>query len=541
MVRKAAGNLYGSTSAAVFKLDTASTFKVLHSPGANAGLMMDAAGNLYGSSSEGIFKLDATGKFTVLDSSHSSGATLALDAAGNLYGTTQFGGVTDSKCLNTSCGTVFKLDTTGTYTVFHSFTATGNDGYNPLAGLVADEAGNLYGTTPYGGAPNCIGGAHNPVGCGTVFKLSPSGVETIFNFQGGDHPVAGLVLDAAGNIYGATEWTGPTAGDSALLFKMNSQGTETQLFSLTGGGLDRTFPAESLILDAAGNLYGTTQLGGALGAGTVFKLNPTGPATFSFSVSPAGTGTGTVAGTAGSADCSTACTGFYAPGTAMTLTAVPAAGSIFTGWTGGCTGTGICHVNTGSSAVVVWSVFDLDFSVSASTFMPATVSPGGSSTSTVNVAPLSSFSGSVAFTCSVQPAPALAPTCLIGPSSATPGTPATLTVRTTAPVVGAASPSVGNGLFFGLSLSLVALALACIRFGPAQKRSNWKHAAAALACVLLAVLVFQVGCAGSSVNPSGGSSGTPAGIYTITVTGTYTGTYPSGTLVHSVPTMLTVQ
>jgi hypothetical protein len=120
-----------------------------------------------------------------------------------------------------------------------------------------------------------------------------------------------------------------------------------------------------------------------------------------------------------------------------------------------------------------------------------------------------------------------------------------MTVRTTAAVAGAASPSVGNGLFFGLSLSLVTLALACIRFGPKQKTSNWKHAAAALACVLFAVLVFQVGCAGSSANPGGGggggSSGTPAGTYTITVTGTYTGTYPFGTLVHSVPTMLTVQ
>jgi hypothetical protein len=97
-------------------------------------------------------------------------------------------------------------------------------------------------------------------------------------------------------------------------------------------------------------------------------------------------------------------------------------------------------------------------------------------------------------------------------------------------------------LFFGLSLPLVALALACIALCPEQKRKNWKHAAAALACVLFTVVVFQVGCAGSSANPcGGGSSGTPAGTYTITFTGTYTGTYPSGTLVYSVSTTLTVQ
>jgi hypothetical protein len=199
-------------------------------------------------------------------------------------------------------------------------------------------------------------------------------------------------------------------------------------------------------------------------------------------------------------------------------------------------------VNTGSAEVVVWSVFDLDFSVSASALIPVSVSAGGSSTSTVNVVPLSSFNGSVAFTCSVQPTPDFAPTCLVSPNPATPGTPATLTVRTTGPVAGARSPSVGNGLFFGVSLPLGVLALISIGFCPEQKRRNWKHAAVALACVLLAVLVFQVGCAGSSANPGGGgSSSTPAGTYTITVTGTYTGTYPSGTLVHSVQTTLKVQ
>jgi len=385
------------------------------------------------------------------------------------------------------------------------------------------------------------------VGCGTVFKLSSSGAETIFNFQGGDHPITGLVLDAAGNLYGTTEFAGPTAGTPTLLFEMDSHGRETDLFSFAGGGVDRAYPTASLIRDAAGNLYGTTQYGDSFGAGTVFKLNPSGPATFPFDQAPAGTGVGTVIGNAAGINCSASCAGYYPPATPITLTATPAAGSVFTGWTRGCTGTGICHVNTGSTAVVVWSVFDLDFSVSASALTPVSVSPGGSSTSTVNVNPLSSFSGSVAFTCSVQPAPALAPTCSIGPSSTAPGTPATLTVRTTPPVAGAASRSVSNRLLFALSLPLIALALATIVFGPEQKspkqkRKTGKQIAYAFACVLFAALALQIGCAGGSANPvGGGSPGTPAGTYTITVTGTYVGAYPSGTLVHSVPTMLTVQ
>jgi hypothetical protein len=120
-------------------------------------------------------------------------------------------------------------------------------------------------------------------------------------------------------------------------------------------------------------------------------------------------------------------------------------------------------------------------------------------------------------------------------------------VRTTPPVAGAASRSVSNRLFLALSLPLIALALATIVFrpkqkSPEQKRRPGKQIAYAFACVLFAALALQIGCAGGSANPvGGGSSGTPAGAYTITVTGTYVGTYPSGTLVHSVPTMLTVQ
>lgn len=411
LVRDSAGNLYGTTQSGgassngtVFKLYPTGTLTVLHNPGALAGLVMDAAGNLYGTTSEGIFKLDSAGTFTVLDRSAGSGATLALDPAGNLYGTTELGGLAGNGCLNKQCGTVFRLDMAGTYTTLYSFTTGvgGGDGYNPVAGVLLDAAGNLYGTTLSGGSLNCLGGQKNPTSCGTVFKLDPAGVETVYNFNyaGGEEPNVGLVRDAVGNLYGTTEFTGPQAGTSALLFEMNTSGAETVLFSFTGGGLDRTYPTGSLTLDAAGNLYGTTQFGGSVGAGTVFKLNPTGAATFPLTIAPAGTGSGTVTGNLPGIDCPTSCSAFYVPGTAVTLTATAAAGSSFTNWgVAGCSGAGSCNVTTGSAEVVVFATFNLDFSLSASALTPVTVSPGGSSTSTVNVAAQSGFGGSVALTC----------------------------------------------------------------------------------------------------------------------------------------------
>jgi uncharacterized repeat protein (TIGR03803 family) len=173
LVLDSAGNLYGTTQyggpvtaacgigcGTVFKLDPSGpTLTPLHNIGSSGGLVMDGAGILYGSTTEGIFKLDpATRVFTVLDSSAGSGATLALDPAGNLYGTTELGGLNNSVCLNNSCGTVFELDTARTYTTLYSFTAVGDDGYNPAAGVALDAAGNLYGTTPYGGVPDCTAG-----------------------------------------------------------------------------------------------------------------------------------------------------------------------------------------------------------------------------------------------------------------------------------------------------------------------------------------------------------------------------------------------
>jgi uncharacterized repeat protein (TIGR03803 family) len=219
-----------------------------------------------------VFKLDTTGRETVLHSFTGTPdgaiprAALVRDAAGNLYGTTVFGGA------SIGYGTVFKLDTTGKETVLHSFTAT--DGSGPVAALVRDAAGNLYGTTAYGGASLS----------GTVFKLDTSGTETVLHsFTGradGAIPYAALVRDHAGNLYGNTAYGG--ASGYGTVFKLDTTGRETVLHSFTGAS-DGASPFDALVRDPAGNLYGTATFGGdpfcSSGCGTVFKLDTTGKET----------------------------------------------------------------------------------------------------------------------------------------------------------------------------------------------------------------------------------------------------------------------
>jgi uncharacterized repeat protein (TIGR03803 family) len=185
-------------------------------------------------------------------------AALIQDSAGNLYGTTSSGG-------DSGLGVVFELDTANSETVLHTF--TGPDGAVPHGGLVLDGFGNLYGTTSSGGAS----------GLGTVFKIDTSGTETVLHsFAGspdGAHPYAGLVMDNSGNLYGTTENGG--ASGRGTVFKADNTGTETVLHSFAGGSSDGADPTARVILDANGNLYGTTFRGGSSGRGTVFELDTT--------------------------------------------------------------------------------------------------------------------------------------------------------------------------------------------------------------------------------------------------------------------------
>ena len=205
-------------------------------------------------------------------------AGLLMDDSGNLYGTTTFGGkVNGAHCGGSGylgCGTVFKLDTKGVENVLHNF--SGADGANPRATPIMDARGSLYGTTAFGGKLQDCGGT-GFAGCGVAFKLSGQKETVLHRFTGGwdgAFPPAGLVMDVNGVLYGTTNAGGSVGG--GVVFKL--AGTkETVLHSFTGGK-DGNYLSAGLLLDARGNLYGTDAYGGDIdcdypnGCGVVFKL-----------------------------------------------------------------------------------------------------------------------------------------------------------------------------------------------------------------------------------------------------------------------------
>ena len=256
------------------------------SPGA---LVRDPAGNLYGITIGGgawgqgvVFKIDAAGQQTVLYSFRggADGARpiggLIRDEVGNLYGTTLSGGNSCDVTPDPSCGVVFKIDAAGQETVVYAFTG-GNTGFIPYSGVVRDSAGNLYGTTAFGGKSDY----------GVVFKVDPSGHEIVLHsFTGGADggiPNSGVLLDS-GNLYGTTTCGGAGGGcpkDTGVVYRLDAAGHETVLYNFTGG-TDGGYPLANLVGDADGNLYGTTDGGGTANQGVVFKLNPAGQETVLF-------------------------------------------------------------------------------------------------------------------------------------------------------------------------------------------------------------------------------------------------------------------
>jgi uncharacterized repeat protein (TIGR03803 family) len=256
-----------------------------------AGLTAGAAGALYGTTFQGgeglgnVYALTPSGAsyteasifafpFSSSGSSFPDGvtprATLLVDRSGALYGTTSFGGTCSFQPL-TGCGAAFKLtpgESGYTFSLLYTFQG-GNDGLGPVAGLIADDSGALYGTTEYGG----------PANTGTVFKLTPSGSRytesVLYAFQGGNDgalPVAGLVAGKRG-LYGTTAAGG--AANLGTIFELTSSGSgyaESVLYAFQGGS-DGAEPVAGLIAGKAGAFYGTTETGGAYGVGTVFALN----------------------------------------------------------------------------------------------------------------------------------------------------------------------------------------------------------------------------------------------------------------------------
>jgi uncharacterized repeat protein (TIGR03803 family) len=318
----ASGNLYGTTeyggsgtcsigSAAgcgtVFELSPKAgggwTEKILHSFNDNGtdgydpagGVTLDATGDLYGTTIYGgaggfgtVFKLSPTAEgnwteailhgFTGGNDGRAPTASLIFDASGDLYGTTYGGG-------SYQWGTVFELTPAAggkwKESVLHSFNDNGSDGAGPFAGLIFDASGNLYSSTLYGGSEACS----NSDGCGTVFELSPKGsgewTEKILqSFT--TYPYAGVIVDAAGNLYGTTYegGLGPCGGGGGC-------GTVFELSPEVGGGWtqrilhsfgviegDGAYTFAGLTFDSSGNLYGTTWAGGAHNYGAVFEVSP---------------------------------------------------------------------------------------------------------------------------------------------------------------------------------------------------------------------------------------------------------------------------
>ncbi|HLW88650.1 MAG TPA: choice-of-anchor tandem repeat GloVer-containing protein [Terriglobales bacterium] len=230
--------------------------------------------------------------FHLVDGALPGGALIA-DARQNLYGTTYVGG--SGNCAYngppSGCGTVYKLthspEGRWTETVLYAFQG-GSDGEFPFSGLILDQAGNLYGTTPDGGGLGQVCGLD---GCGTVFELSPpsqpggSWTETVlYRFTGGadqGYPRGTLIFDSKGNLYGVTDVGG--YGMNGTVFQLippstpGGDWTETTLYAFGSHYRDGLYPVAGLAFDESGNLYGTTGGGGNKGCGTVFQLKP--PAT----------------------------------------------------------------------------------------------------------------------------------------------------------------------------------------------------------------------------------------------------------------------
>jgi uncharacterized repeat protein (TIGR03803 family) len=255
-----------------------------------AALTLGAGGTVYGTTNLGgthgygtVFELTSHNIETPLVN-FNTGATgggtypyfagLVRDHAGNLFGTTSYGGAHN-------LGSVFVISPGGGETVLYSFGTNPNDGFYPYGGVVLDKAGNLYGTTSIGGTSNR----------GTVFKVSPAGDESILhNFGGGAdgcNPDAGVVIGKKNDLYGTTPACG--ANNYGVVFEVTQNGVATTLHTFSSNGADGIIPYAGLMVDQSGNLYGTTYEGGTKGAGTVYKFTPAGVETILHNFSFTGT------------------------------------------------------------------------------------------------------------------------------------------------------------------------------------------------------------------------------------------------------------
>jgi uncharacterized repeat protein (TIGR03803 family) len=328
LIQASDGYFYGTTNlgaakseGTIFKMDTSGNLATLHSftGGADGGrpsggLIQANDGYLYGATSVGgtagagvVFRTDTSGNITTLYSF--SGGTDGYGPMGSLiqgtdgyfYGVTQNGGDLNCEILPTSgCGTIFRIDSTGTLATLYSFQGLA-DGANPSAALLQGNNGLFYGTALYGGNPACAVSAYT--GCGTIFQIDSAGnFTTMHEFSGnseGGVPYSSLIQASDGDFYGTaiaggdlscsvtvSSESSPTYTGCGTIFKMDSAGNVSPLYTFTGAPSDGSNPSSSL-LQSGGYFYGTTKWGGAYfacsyttndGCGTVFQLSgPTGP------------------------------------------------------------------------------------------------------------------------------------------------------------------------------------------------------------------------------------------------------------------------
>ena len=321
LIQGSDGNFYGTTSGGgsrgagtVFSITPAGVETVLYSFGdggtadgstPNAALILGSDGNFYGTTTDGgpptngspigegtVFRITPAGVETVLhlfgggaaDGSNPN-AALILGSDGNFYGTTTYGGTHAS-------GTVFKITPAGIETVLYSFDCSNTAACNPNAALIQGSDGNFYGTTTYGGSLSDRG---------TVFKITPAGIETVlYSFDCsntyGCMPNAALIQGSDGNFYGTASSGGPL--EAGAVFKITPAGVETVLHLFPGANYlfegasttDGVMPNAALILGSDGNFYGTTSNGGTGNSGSLFKITPAGTETlvYSFNTGPEG-------------------------------------------------------------------------------------------------------------------------------------------------------------------------------------------------------------------------------------------------------------